>query len=124
MRPNRAQLRRQSNNSVNPNKNICVLACAKFLKVDENVRYFHYLKDLVRAARMNYTVRSRKSTLATATVGGSRKLIKSKGDAKFYIVRIHRHVLLLDSKGNTIVDTDPRKRDCRKLTHIYGVYSK
>lgn len=113
-----------SNNCDNPNKNICVLEVAQFLGVSENVRYLHYLKDLVRASRMDYVVRSRKSTLGGATVGGSRKLIKEKGDAKFYIVRISGHVLLLNANGDTIVDTAPRKRDRRKLTHIYGVYSK
>lgn len=112
----------KSNNEMNNNKNICVLAVAEALGVDKETRYLHTMTDIVRAARNKYTVRSRKSTLKGETIGQLRKSIISKGDAICYIVRVPNHCMLLNSKGETVVDTDPRKRDKRKISHIYGVY--
>lgn len=48
-----------SNNPMNPNKNICARAVAYALDVDKEVRYLHTLKDLIKAARKKWTVRSR-----------------------------------------------------------------
>tara|TARA_A100001037_G_scaffold270738_1_gene265773 strand:- start:99 stop:494 length:396 start_codon:yes stop_codon:yes gene_type:complete len=124
----RAGARRQSfqkgsNNPDNPNQNICVQAVAFALGVDYRVRYLHTIKDLVRAARLAYTVRSRKSAVGNAkTVGAIRNKVKDLG-ASYYILRVAGHVLLLGSDGKTLVDTDPRKRDKRKVTHIYGVFA-
>ena len=109
----RQHLKNTSNNSENNLKNICVLKVAKKLGVDHTVHYLHCVKDLVRATRNKYTVRSRLSSLGkNPTVGKIRsKLSKEKG---LYIIRVKGHVLLMDSEGKTIVDTSPRKRDKRK----------
>jgi len=48
-----------SNNSENPNQNICARAVAYALDVDKEVRYLHTLNDLIKAARKKWTVRSR-----------------------------------------------------------------
>lgn len=113
---------KDSNNKHNPNQNICALAVARALGVNDNVRYLHVMEDLVRAARTKYTVRSRKSLLKADTVGALRKEIQEKIDALAFIVRVDGHVILLDCNGNTVVDTDPRKRDKRKVTHVYAVW--
>ena len=112
-----------SNNDHNPNQNICALAVAKSLRVESAVRYLHNMKDLVRAARTRFTVRSRMTQAKgkNKSVGAIRQNVASIG-ALGYIVRVDDHVILLDSKGQTLIDTDPRERDRRKVTHIYGIY--
>ena len=37
----------------------------------------------------------------------------------FYLIALDRHVLLLDSKGETVVDTDPRKFDRRRVVGVW-----
>ena len=122
-KPKRQYAKENSNNRENPNQNLCALAVAKALSVDKEVRYLHTVSDIVRAARKSWTVRSRKSSFKGTTVGSLRKEIRTKGDAIAYIVFIKGHVLLLSSEGKTIVDTNPKKRDVRKVTHIYGVWA-
>ena len=117
----RKYLQKDSNNKKNHNKNICALAVAEKLNVQKTVHYLHTINDLVRAARNKYKVRSRKSTFRAKTVGALRKEIH-KVDCDYIIVRVDNHVLLLDKQGNTIVDTAPRKRDKRKITHVFGVW--
>ena len=39
-----------------------------------------------------------------------------------YLVYVSSHVLFLDTNGDTIVDTAPRKRDHRKVRAVFVVY--
>ena len=132
----RDNFKAKSNNSENNNQNICAQAVARALGAsDGSVRYLHCIDDIVRAARMTgFQVRSRKSNLKkNSTVGAARKIIqklaaKENENEIFcvaqpvaYIVRVAGHALLMDNDGNTIVDTDPRKADRRKITHFYAV---
>ena len=48
----------------------------------------------------------------------------SKGDAQLYIVQVEKHVLLLNAEGITVIDTDPRKRDRRKVRGVWGLFPK
>lgn len=114
-----------SNNKRNPRKNLCAEAVADAIGVAGNVRYLHTISDLVRAARMNFMVRSRMSAANARgkTVGRIRTKVAELG-ARYYIVRTDDHVLLLADDGRTLIDTAPRKRDRRKVTHLYGVYPK
>lgn len=116
----RSQQKARSNNAENTSQNVCALSVAKYLGVNGLVTYLHTITDLVRATRKVYTVRSRKSSVRANTVGKARKSL-SNLDGKYYMVRVKGHVLLLDTNGNTIIDTDPRKRDKRKITHLYAV---
>jgi len=121
----RATARDKSNNSENGNKNICALRVAQALGVGEETRYLHTVSDVVYAARKAYTVRSRGSNVKGKTVGASRaKLIElaTAHNTVGFIVRVAGHVLLIDKEGRTIVDSDPRQRDKRKITHCYIVY--
>ena len=128
--------KRNSNNHLNNSQNVCIQAVAFVLNgANEKVRYLHNCEDLIRAVRLSgFQVRSRKSNLKkNATVGSAREVIKklkAKEEEKFfwfqvptraYIVRLEGHILLLDGEGKTIVDTDPRKVDRRKVTGFYAV---
>lgn len=116
-----------SNNAENTNQNVCAKAVAAALgNSDQAVRYLHNINDIVKAARtVGFQVRSRKSNLKkNSTVGAARKTIQklaAKENNSYYIVRVEGHALLMDSDGNTVVDTDPRKADRRKITHFYAV---
>lgn len=130
---NRQSLRDRSNNKDNPNKNWCGLTVANALGVADATLYLHTWSDLARAIRTCWSFRSVKTTLKVkpyqTTVGAVRVRIKRKGinkpatsDPTAYVVMVDHHVLMLDQQGNTIIDTDPRERDARKIHKIYGVY--
>ena len=77
--------------------------------------------------RNGFAVRSRKSSIPkNASVGGARKAIRKMNDAKgtLYMVSVDRHCMLLDADGNTVVDTDPRKVDRRRVLKIRAVFAK
>ena len=38
------------------------------------------------------------------------------------MARVSDHIIMLGPDGDTLVDTDPRQRDRRKITHLYVVY--
>ena len=121
----------KSNNPLNPNQNICALAVARHYHVADKVRYLHKMPDLVKALRFCYTVRSRKSAVKKNTVGGMRKDLvelttseQIKGNTvRGYVVRVRDHVIAMNKFGQTVVDTDSRKKDKRRVTHVYVVYN-
>lgn len=132
---NRQSLKDRSNNKENPNKNWCGLTVANALGVADATRYLHTWSDLARAIRTCWSFRSVKTTLKVkpyqTTVGAVRVRIRrihiSKSsdlvtDPRAYVVMVDHHVLMLDATGRTIVDTDPRERDARKIHKIYAVY--
>jgi hypothetical protein len=102
-----------SNNEENANQNICAQAVARALgNSDQAVRYLHNIDDIVRAAR---------KTIQKLAAKENQKPIFCAAQPVAYIVRVEGHALLMDNDGNTIVDTDPRKADRRKITHFYAV---
>lgn len=122
-------LRNRSNNTRNRNKNVCGLAVASALGVQDKTRYLHTWGDLQRAIRTTWSFRSVKSALRVKTnetsVGAMRKAIRNHnpdGTLMSYVVMVEGHVLMLHNDGTTAIDTDPRKRDCRKVKAVYGVY--
>lgn len=120
---NRAGKRSRSNNPHNPNKNICTQALCVYLGVAEAVRYLHTIGDVKRAARVKYSVRSVLSSIKSKTVGGARKHLHDIG-AEYFICWVDGHVVLLGTDGDTLIDTDPRVRDRRKLIGIWACYPK
>ena len=78
--------------------------------------------------RAGFSVRSRFSQLTKKeqTVGASRKkmvkIAENEPTIKAFIVRVERHVLVVDRNGNTIVDTDDRVRDRRKVLGLVAVF--
>lgn len=122
-RINRSAHKARSNNGIDPNKNVCALAVAKALGVDNAVRYLHVIDDIKRAAATRFSVRSRKSALKGDTVGAIRKHCAEQKACGF-IVYVAGHVLLLDAWGNTWVDTDPRKNDRRKVLGVWALFDK
>lgn len=121
-----------SNNDKNRNKNVCALAVAKTLGVDGATRYLHTWDDLARAVRSMWSFRSVKSAIKLKrgdTVGSIRKRVEQhfqENEHKgifMYAVRVDGHVILMGTKGQTWVDTAPKKRDRREVLEIYGVYA-
>lgn len=119
----REQMRAESNNAQNSNKNVCALKVAEALGVSQSQRYFHNIEDVKRAAGKRFSVRSVKSAVKSNTAGGARKAMKDI-PAVAFIVWVPGHVLLMDADGKTLVDTAPRKSDRRKLLGVWGVYPK
>jgi len=119
--------RSESNNPDNTNKNICILEVAKALGCEDETRYLHTIRDLVYALRKHYMVRSRAAKTKGKSVGKIRDLLPAMAnevDATAFVVRVDGHILMLGTDGATLVDTDPRQRDRRKITHFYVVYAK
>ena len=76
--------------------------------------------------RKGFSVRSRKSALKVngkTTIGQLRKaLIAFDGNQKNrYYVGVVGHAMVLNGAGQTVVDTDPRARDRRKVVHASAV---
>lgn len=115
-----------SNNKTNPYKNVCALAVAQYFNIDNNVRYLHTLGDLQRAFSKGTTwfLKSRSSGFKGKTVGQIRNKVYDKIGAMYYVVIVEGHVLVLDRHGKTIVDTDPRDRDARKIVTMFGVFHR
>lgn len=114
-------------------KTICVTAVLTSLGI--NSKSFHYtgsLADNRRNAILNrngFACRSRLSKIGRNTsIGKARAKIASLNegsDVKYMVsVRYGRsaHLILLDNKGNTLIDTDPRKVDKRRIAGIYAVW--
>jgi len=86
--------------------------------------------DILRSK--GFGVRSRKSSMGTAsTVGQIRSKINNlpniisqngyPSNVLGYYVTIQGHGLVLDTSGNTVVDTAPRKRDKRKVFTVHAI---
>ena len=77
--------------------------------------------------RAGYAVRSRASKLGkrTSTVGAARQKIadiaQSEPEIVAFVARVDGHVLVIGRDGQTLVDTDPRKNDRRKLRGLWAV---
>lgn len=77
--------------------------------------------------RAGYAVRSRASKLGkrTSTVGAARQKIAeiAQGEPEIiaFVARVQGHVLVVGRDGQTLVDTDPRKNDRRKLLGLCAV---
>jgi len=123
MTSTREEFRARSNNDRDPNRNVCALAVADALGVARRVRYLHTVTDVVRAVRAGgYTARSRRSAVRGDTIGSVRAQLAARVGAAYYIVHVAGHVLLLGADGRTLVDTDPRKNDRRKISRLFGVW--
>lgn len=112
-------------------KTVCAGTILNFFGIPQNkYRYTWNGKNNVWPnilRRFGYAVRSRKSRLPKkCTVGKARKVINKLNDPKGtrYIVRVPHHVLLLDDSGNTVIDTDPRIRDKRRVISLIAIFSK
>lgn len=114
-------------------KTICVTACLTSLGVP--LKSFNYTGTTTDNRRENilrkhgYCVRSRFSKLPkNPTIGKARKVIQNLNDTPGtkYLITVHGsgycHCLVLDKNGVTIVDTDPRKRDKRKIVSIKAIF--
>ncbi len=113
-------------NQADPYRTVCTGAVLELFGIEkESYRFAQTVQDVVRLLRKRgISVRSRKSAAgkATASVGQLRAAIKSgKLGTGFFLVRVPSHAMLLDANGRTVVDTAPRARDRRRVTHVYLV---
>jgi len=96
--------------------------------------YSGHMSDIKRILRRGgFSVRSRKSACKIPrriavrrflpSVAKIRPVLRKLNDAADarYLVLVPRHVLLLDGNGKTIVDTDRRKVDRRKVQGVWVV---
>ncbi|HEY5657003.1 MAG TPA: hypothetical protein VIY27_04365 [Myxococcota bacterium] len=123
----RDDYRADSNNASNPNRNLCALAVCEAFGTATSTRYLHTMGDIVRCIRTRYTVRSRRSSVRGRTVGAIRgQLARVAADAPGrvvgFVVGVPGHVLVMASDGRTLIDTSPKQRDRRRVTHLYVVY--
>ena len=116
-------------------KSVCVTAVLTALGVP--LKSFHYtgkIGDGKRSAILNrngFACRSRLSKIGKNTsVGQARKKITklNEGASVNYMVVVSygrsAHLMLLDNEGKTLVDTDPRKVDKRRIQEVHAVYKK
>jgi len=105
-------------------KTACTSACLTYFGIDQDqYRYSQFLSDMLSILRRKgFNCRSRKSSIKPgSTIGSVRGQLKKLGYG-IYLVNVSGHVLLMDQNGKTIIDTDPRKRDRRRIIKIYKIY--
>jgi hypothetical protein len=111
-------------------KTVCVSSVLHALGIPVNsyhststLKNINAYESIIR--RNGYALRSRNSHMRPAnTVGSIRKKIRELTDPEnaMYLVRLKDHVLLLDRTGKTIVDTDSRIRDKRKVVRVQAIW--
>lgn len=112
-------------------KNVCTSAVLGHFGIGTSEYHYAEDADTVKGVlrRKGYSVRSRKSEMKVrpgTTIGQLRKAIR-KADGSVhtrYYVGVVGHAMVLNGKGETVVDTAPRKRDVRKVRHISIVERK
>ncbi len=104
-------------------KTACTSQCLAYFGIGlDDFRYSQYLKDVLSILRRHgHSCRSRKSSIKKGSTVGSVRRQLSKLGKGIYLIRVDGHVMLLDETGRTVVDTDPRKRDRRKILNIYKI---
>jgi|15BtaG_2_1085339.scaffolds.fasta_scaffold00086_36 hypothetical protein len=123
-------------------KTVCVSTCLSFFGVPVNA-YNYTCKGIIKRGkygtdnrrgsilrRFGYAVRSRLSSVGgyDSTVGSVRRKVAQLGDPKGtnYIAIVHghntAHCIVIDDKGGTVIDTDPRKNDRRRVAEIHAVF--
>jgi hypothetical protein len=116
-------------------KSVCATAVLTAIGVPvDGFKYTGCVADGRRTAILNrhgFTCRSRMSKIGkNATIGQARKKISKLDDSSStrYMVSIacggQTHLMLLDKNGETLVDTDPRRADRRRVFAIYAVNKK
>lgn len=114
-------------------KTVCVTAVLTALGIPASS--FHYtgtIRDGRRNAILNrngFACRSRLSKIGKqCSVGKARKKIAKLGEGASvkYMISVRygkcAHLMLLDHTGATLVDTDPRKVDKRRIFSIHAVF--
>ena len=113
-------------------KGICVSACLSYFDIQPHQYKYtsskintHTYLNVLR--RFGWAVRSRKSALlkGTKTVGSVRREISGYSDYTedvVYLIHVKGHVMLLNANGDTIVDTDPRKVDRRRVFNVVAIF--
>ena len=115
-------------------KTVCVTAVLTSLGIPLNsFNYTGSMKDSRRNAILNrngFACRSRLSRIGkNTTMGKARAKIASlnEGTQVKYMIALRYggscHLILVDNGGKTIVDTDPRIRDSRRITSIHAVWT-
>ena len=127
-RPLTAHIRRANGRG----KNVCTSAVLAYFNIDPSeYRQCQHLHDVKRILNAwGYSCRSRASQLPKgATVGQARAWVRSKRSGArewtdSYAVVVKGHILLLGHDGHTVVDTDPRKVDRRKVNFFFRICAK
>ena len=125
----RAELAANSNNSFDPNKNICTLEVARGFAVENTVKYLHTYEDLLRAMRKKWKIKSSKTMLKFTSGKTSTKelrtLITKNGDpnALAYIVYIKGHIMAMNKIGEDYVETSPNETKTKPVEKVWAVYS-
>lgn len=114
-------------------KTICTSHVLAAFGIDAST--YHYSgRTSQRAAilrRNGFAVRSRMSWLKSRTVGSARSVIRGLAGSydptgtRYMLCLVgdgYAHAILLDATGATIVDTDPREADRRRVVAIHAVF--
>jgi len=114
-------------------KTVCVTACLTALgvpvdgfSVTGTLGSTNYLNIL---NRHGFSTRSRKSKMPKSlTMGKCRKAVAKLNEDALYLVILwdgkrtgYCHAIVVNNQGKTVVDTDPRKRDQRKVHSIHAI---
>lgn len=110
-------------------KTVCTSTCLDHWGVPPtSYHYCESFRDMLRLLRREgFSVRSRLSRLPKSKrrgVGALRLWLRANApEHAEYLVRVPGHVIAMNARGETIVDTAPRRRDVRPVLGLWVVYS-
>ena len=111
-------------------KTPCATAALEYFGVQNGVTWNERTRKNVWSdtlRRAGYSVRSKMSGLLKSekTVGAARKRLAMLSEADpsviAFVVSVEGHVLVVNRDGETVVDTDPRRQDRRKVLALRAV---
>lgn len=112
----------RSNNSENPNKNLCILEVTKMLGCASATKYLHTIDDMLRATRTKWKVRQAKTKYKVNGKTTIKDVVKSMEPGQGVIIYTKGHVLLkVVNKAGKVITVDTA--DCSDDTIVLNVFT-
>ena len=113
-----------SNNTTNPNGNICAIQVARSLSVEHAVKYLHTIDDVKRAISSRYKLVNRTKLFDCDNYQLLRKEVRKTQYNSVFLVYITGHVMLLGSHGHAIVDTHQEHTMENNVVSVWEIFNK
>ena len=101
----------------NQNKSFCSSAVASYLGTYHLTPYLHTLGDIIISISKKYNLYNLDRNVKGYTVDNVRRRLRSMSTnkTKGYLIGVEEHIMLLDTDGNTVVDTDSQDGEDKRI---------
>jgi hypothetical protein len=114
----REEERKESNNSYNPNQNLCCISVTNYFRTTKLYKYLHTSGDLIISLTKKHNIVIKDSLVKGLIVEEGREVLKTNSlnenvVVKGYVLALYDHTILLNEFGETIVDINSKDYDDR-----------